>query len=204
MWRTLERQSIQNLQAPQKAATQLSEKPITAGRSFSHTFNIPDNSILPHPQPSRAQQELTPSSPAAGSGMNGVRNERNEWSCRRSGAAPCSIAVGLFAPRLLCLQVLAAEKKRSNRRNPNAAQSRNAGNAEAKKPHENTNVANAEAQKQREKRNAETVKTQKPDESRNAAPAKRRRETSVRTTKARTTTHKNDTVPTTQMQRQNA
>ena len=34
-----------------------------------------------------------PSSPAAGSAENEVRNERSERSCKRSGAAPCSAAV---------------------------------------------------------------------------------------------------------------
>ena len=60
----------------------------------------------------------TLSSPAAGSGMSEVRNERNEWSCRRSGAAPCSAKVGQFRRRKLRPQVLAATPKRSKCRSP--------------------------------------------------------------------------------------
>ena len=54
-----------------------------------------------HPPKSCARGRTT-SSPAAGSGMSEVRrnDERNEWSCRRSGAAPCCAAVVTFRPPL--------------------------------------------------------------------------------------------------------
>ena len=50
---------------------------------------------LAHP---RGRSDTTPSSPAAESVATEARHERRERSCRRSGAAPCCVAVDSFQP----------------------------------------------------------------------------------------------------------
>ena len=86
-----------------------------------------------------------------------MRHERREWSCRRSGAAPCSAKVTHFALRQSRLQVLAATQKRFTRG--------------SRKLHENRNAAR---QKRKRRAKQEAPEMQKPKAAREKLRPKRK------------------------------
>ena len=75
------------------------DKPDAANFRQRRPLSSGQSTAIASIQASAAAQR--PSSPAAGSVETEARNERRERSCRRSGAAPCCVAVGMLQLRLL-------------------------------------------------------------------------------------------------------